>query len=101
MVATGRCAIGSLNLSAYTNMIAIAELNVWTNRLTDADVAYLYNSGAGRWATNTSYPWLTNLVTIHHLQDGAGTTAVDTGPNGMNATLTGTTNYWGSGFISP
>jgi hypothetical protein len=82
-------------------MMAIHEINIWTQLVSAAAITNLYSTGAGRWATNTVYPWNTNIASIHHAQEGSGTTITDTGGSGVNGTIVGTSNWWGSGFISP
>jgi hypothetical protein len=64
------------------------EVNFWSKALTQAEISNLYNNGNGIINSDT-----TDLMAGYHFDEGAGTTAIDYGPNGLNGTLVNTITY--------
>ena len=84
---------------------SIDEFAIWDRVLTDSEIADLYNSGVGRYinpritfpSTGTSIR--SNLVLLHHMDEGEGTLSSDSTTKGNDGTLYGGTT-WVTGHIT-
>jgi hypothetical protein len=74
------------------------EIAVFSSELTSAEVVAIYNSGAGLDLTEDAgdYESSANLELYYKLEEGTGTTAVDSSGNSRNGAITGGT--WVAGF---
>lgn len=87
----------SLEPSGINNVARVYdEVIITSGVLTDAEVAAMYNLGAGREETPSSLP---NIVSIHHLNEMSGFTAEDSSGNGFDMALTGTGWQWVTGRV--
>jgi hypothetical protein len=75
------------------------EAGVWSRELTAGEVSDIYNSGNGLYldpANNfpsSGTPISTNLLVIHHMNEGTGNTVNDSSGNGYNGTKTANASW--------
>jgi len=81
---------------AQTNYMdgLIDEINIWDRALSAIEVGQLYNGGKGLYANTSVAPFSTNLLYAWHMDEGSGSTLVDSiGSN--HATITNA-ETWGT-----